>query len=498
VVSASLTLMLAFGLTMKLRHVAPIVEGPVQPRLTCEVAAIHAPIGSAGTMAHLAFSLGADGPALAMVLLTSVVTLSVLLVTPRLIAEKLSDYAAFLLFTEGCLIGTFLAMDLFLFYTFFELTLLPAWILLGGWGSDRSLAAARRFVIYTLAGSLPMAVAFLGMAIHDPAAPTLSIPELATQASTAAGGIPAAAQSWIFALLVLGFGIKMALLPVHTWLPSTYEAAHPTTAALLAGVVLKLGLVGFLRIALPLVPHACAEYATPTLSLLGAVAVVYGALAALAQRDLRLILAYSSLSHCGFITIGLFALNVQGITGATLQMVNHGLTTSATFLLLGMIAYRRRSMNLDTGVTGLATLFPRLTAMIVFFLLAGAGLPGLNNFVGELLALAGMMAVSPWIAAVAALGIILGAWYALRLTQLLLFGKPEESAITTIRDRSDLNAREFFCLAPLMALCLFIGIAPQPAIALIEPDCEAIVSLYSRLGEKDDPSIVQRDQSITP
>ena len=498
---AALTLILSISLADKVWK-APLASadaGPIRPRISFapEWLQIDLPIVTSGHSVHWPLSLGVDGPGIALILLTSIVTLATLLVSSRLIDHRATDYAAMILFTSAGMLGVFLSMDLLLFYIFFELTLIPLLVLITVWGNKSTAwPAARKFLLYTLAGSIPMVVGFAGIAfaVTESAGieATVSIPEIARAVAIQHAGLHVApglesekllsameTQRWLFVLIFLGFGIKMALLPFHAWLPTTYASSHPTTTALLAAVVLKLGLFGFLRIGLPLLPLAVEEHALPLMAPLGAIAIVFGALVALGQSDLRLLLAYSSLSHVGFITLGLFSLTTEGASGATLQMVNHGLTTAALFLLAAVLIDRRRTSDLDVAPQGLASMYPRLAVFFVFFTLAGTGVPGLNNFVGEVLAISGMLAKSPLWATVAATGIVLGAWYALRLVQRLLFGKPNFGSAVVYRG-NDLGWTEITSLLPIAVICIAIGVQPNWAMKLIEPDVKALVAQFEK------------------
>ena len=299
-------------------------------------------------------------------------------------------------------------------------------------------------------------------------------------------------SQWIILLtLVLGLGIKMALLPLHSWLPTTYAAAHPNTTALIAAVVGKLGVYGFLRLVLPLTPIALSEKLQWTIAALGAIAIVYGAVVALGQTDLRKIFAYSSLSHMGFVTLGLMAMNREGLSGATLQMFNHGLLTAAMFLLLGMIESRRGRLALDEKSHGLAAAYPRLGVLMVFFTLAGAGLPGLNGFVGELLALTGMARFSIPLVAVAVLGTVLGAWYGLRVVQFILFGS--DGSAKHPADSGDLRTSDLVALVPLAVLALAIGVIPSRATNFLRDDVEHLASRLEPLNHLVHP---QTDASM--
>ncbi|MCC6511869.1 MAG: NADH-quinone oxidoreductase subunit M [Pirellulaceae bacterium] len=427
--------------------------------------------------------LGLDGIGAIMVLLTTLVTSCVLVVARSTIERNRSDFAAWLLIATGCMLLVFMSMDMLLFYVGFELVLIPLFVLIAGWGDKDATSAAKRFVLYTLAGSIPMVLALLGIsALYGTEKEWLiGFSELSQRAAETVGQSDQAfKQTWIFALLVLGLGIKTAVLPLHTWLPTTYGAAHPTCSAFLAAVVLKLGLFGFMRLALPLVPNAVSSYGAVILGTLGAVAIVYGAMAALAQTDLRLLMAYSSLSHVGFITLGMFALNVEGLAGATLQMFNHGLTTAAMFLLMACLVVRRGSTRWDEGSRGLAGHYPRLAFFLVFFVVAGAGTPGLNNFVGELLALTAMISVHPVLTCIGVLGVVLGAWYAFRMTQHILFGKYDagkRSEMPGQLQSNDLGFDQKAVFVPLAVLSILIGVVPLIAINIFRADVERIAKV---------------------
>jgi NADH-quinone oxidoreductase subunit M len=437
-------------------------------------------------------SLGVDGIGFMMVLLTAIVTLAVILVSRTTISRDRSDFGAWILFATSGLMLAFTAMDLVLFYVGFELALIPLYPLIAQWGEKDASAAAKRFVLYTLAGSIPMILGLLGIAqlYADDAGWTVSLPELSQRAAAAASNVELLRpQRWIFAVLLLGLGIKMALMPLHTWLPSTYGACHATAGAFMAAVVLKLGLFGFIRLALPMVPQACEMYGPTVMGSLGTTAIVAGALMALAQSDLRRLLAYSSLSHVGFVTLGLFALNEEGISGGVLQMFNHGITTAAVFLAASCVIARCGTSKLSEKHQGIASRYPKLGFFMIFFLAAGAGVPGLNNFVGETLTLTGMFARQPVIAGLGTLGIVLGAWYAFRLIQTLLFGESDHERshdVVGSKAIGDIGVREKSVFGGLAVLCLGIGIYPQLALNLFRHDARS-------LGQ----NVVQAEQNVT-
>ncbi len=434
-------------------------------------------------------SVGLDGIGAAMVLLTLIVTVSVLIIARSTVESNRGDYASWILIASGGLLLVFSSMDLLLFYIGFEITLIPLFAMIAGWGNADGPAAAKRFTLYTLVGSIPMVLGLFGISnlYSGESGWTVHMPTLATQAAAMTLSTEQTnLQLWVFLLLVLGLGIKTAIIPLHTWLPGTYAAAHPTTTAFLAAVVLKMGLFGFVRLVLPFTVQACETLGPGIFGWLGAIAIVAGALIALAQKDLSLMFAYSSLSHVGFITIGLFSLSREGIGGATLQMFNHGITTVAMFLLLACMLLRRPNLRIDEEASGMSTQFPRLGFFTVFFITAAAGMPGLNNFVGELLTLSGMMAQRSVIASLAVLGVVLGAWYSFRMLQYVLFGTVEKSrsknrsssspgAVTT-----DLPLEHKAVFASLAAICLFIGVMPNMALGLFKSDVNVIASAFGR------------------
>ncbi len=445
--------------------------GLIQPQIVFGPAwmELKLPFAIQGHSVNWQLQLGADSFSAMMVLLTSLVTFAVLMTARTQITERRDLYDGMILITQGILMGIFLAMDLLLFYVFFEAVLIPIILLMNIWGDPKeSLRASRKFLLFTLAGSIPMVVGIVGIVLQSATAErasTVLLPQLSAIAfeSQLTRGVTesfASSQFLILAALMLGFGIKMALLPLHSWLPTTYSASHPNTTALIAAVVGKLGVYGLLRIVLPLTPVALSVYCQIVVGTLGAIAIVYGALIALKQTDLRRLMAYSSLSHMGFVTLGLMAMNREGIAGATIQMFNHGLITAAMFLMIGMIEQRRGRLVLGNENFGLAAAYPHLGFLMVFFTLAGAGLPGLNSFVGEILAMMGMLRVSAGIVGIAVLGTVLGAWYALRVLQHVMFssdGKTNKRNAGT----ADIGWADWVALAPLALLCIVIGVRPS-------------------------------------
>jgi NADH-quinone oxidoreductase subunit M len=432
--------------------------------------------------------LGLDGISLTLIVLTTVLTVSCVLVSWESIRERSAGFYACLLLLEAGLIGVFCAFDLVLFYVFFEFTLVPLFFLIGIWGGPQRRYAAIKFFLYTLVGSLITLVglvAFVLTATSAGLSTPSSIPQLA--AWLEANPLSREWQVALFLAISAGFMVKVPVFPLHTWLPLAHVEAPTAGSVLLAGVLLKLGTYGFLRLCLPMFPYACETIGIPLLAVLAVVGIIYGSLCSLAQRDIKKLVAYSSVAHLGFCMLGMFALNRVGISGAVLQMINHGLSTGGLFLLVGMIYDRYHTRQLD-DLGGLAARLPLLAVAMVFISMASIGLPGLNGFVGEMLSLAGMFDRHTVYAVLGATGVVLGAWYLLNMLQQAFFGPLREPAHGS-HAVGDMNAREFFAIAPIAALCLWIGLMPQPILNLIRPDVDAVASLYE---EDDEQQASQR------
>ena len=513
VAASMVTLILSILLANAVGGLAPLTGiAGVSPRVVFapDVFRFTLPISSGNYPIEWQWAFGADGISSLMVFLTGIVGCITVILATKQIQKSLPQYIGLLLVTISLLMGVFLAMDLVSFYVFFEAVLIPLVLLIHGWGNGEEPGpASKKFLLFTLAGSIPMVIGLIALAMSPvnlgsgalSKASTISLPELSQYAAEAVMvSTPAVANNqstWILFLLMLGFGIKLAILPLHTWLPTTYVAAHPNTTALIASVVAKLGLYGIVRIVMPMVPLALAEYLQLLFGALGAIAIVYGALCALAQTDMRSILAYSSISHVGFITLGLMSMTAEGVGGATLQMFNHGIITASMFWILAMLEQRRGRIHLTSEERGLATNYPRLAVLLVFFTLAGAGLPGLNGFVGEVLAMTGMMRVSGTIVAIAVLGTVLGAWYALRIVQRLLFGGEisrtghaagHGHAGAVHHDRpgrdDDLSPIESGPLAAVALICIVVGVFPQQAMRLFQPDTDRLARILEPASKR--------------
>ena len=397
------------------------------------------------------FSLGLDGLSLLMVLLTSLLT--VLAVGLSLQEENRPPvYFALLLLVEAGVLGVFMALDLVLFYISWELMLLPLFFLIGIWGYRGRPAAAMKFFLFSLAGSLLMLLAIVTLyVLHGQQTGDYSFALAALQHTY----LPAGLAPWLFSAFALAFLIKVPLVPLHSWQADAYSAAPAACTLLLAGVLAKTGIYGLVRFAIPLFPHV-AQSALPLLATLALAGILYGGWIASAQRDLKRLVAYSSLAHLGFIVLGLSAWTTTAAEGALLQMANHGLTTAALFVLIALIEKRTGSRQLDE-LGGLWSRVPALSALLLFFSLAALGLPGLNNFVGEILILLGTFSVRPLWAILAAIGLLLAAIYMLRLVQGTIWGPSRDR-----RPMADLAACEWLLLIPLAVLVLWLGLYPEP------------------------------------
>ena len=433
----------------------------------------------------LVFHLGLDGISLTMVLLTTLLTISAVLVSWTAITQRSAEFYASVLILETGLIGVFCAFDLLLFYVFFEFTLIPLFFMVGIWGGSLRRYAAGKFFIYTLAGSVITLLGLIwlvteayqvGLTNHQPLASPFSIPEISSL--LAEYPLSSETQIGLFLMIAAGFMVKVPLFPFHTWLPLAHVEAPTAGSVLLAGVLLKLGAYGFLRLCLPMLPLACREVGLPLVGILSVIGIVYGSFCALAQNDIKKLVAYSSVAHLGFCMLGLFALNNEGISGGVLQMINHGLSTGALFCIVGMFYERYHTRQLSE-LGGLASRLPLLGVAMVFTSFASIGLPGLNGFVGEVLALMGMFKENALLAMIGASGVVLGAWYLLGVLQKAFFGPLQEPHHGHGHEPvADLNFREMLTLAPLLTMCLWLGLFPQPVLDLIRPDVESITRLY--------------------
>lgn len=412
--------------------------------------------------------LGIDGISLFLVLLTTFLTPLAILSSWRAVTQRVKPYMICMLFLETGMLGVFVALDLVLFYVFWEVMLIPMYFLIGVWGGERRVYAAVKFILYTMVGSLLMLVAILAL-FHLNGSTTFDLVQITRNLVSGNIQLTNDQEFWLFMAFLLAFAIKVPLFPFHTWLPDAHVEAPTAGSVILAGVLLKMGTYGLLRFCLPLFPTAAVS-AAPYLSVLALIGIVYGALVAMVQPDLKKLVAYSSVSHMGLVVLGIFAFTQQGLQGSTLQMLNHGLSTGALFLLVGML-YERRHTRLIADFGGLAHRNPVFSALFLVVTLSSIGLPGLNGFVGEVLILAGAFVKSPVTAAVAASGMILGAVYMLWMYQRVFFGKVTHEANLEIKD---IGTRERLLMIPILLVMLWIGVYSAPFLERMAPSLQLV------------------------
>jgi NADH-quinone oxidoreductase subunit M len=428
---------------------------------------------------NIQYHLGIDGLSILLVLLTAFLTPISILSTWSAIEERVKDFMIFFLLLEVGMMGVFLAQDLFLFYIFWEFTLVPMYFLIGIWGGPRRIYAAIKFFLYTMAGSILMLLAILWLGIEGG---TFSVPVLIAQ-----GGIPADIQWWLFLAFTAAFAIKVPMWPLHSWLPDAHVEAPTAGSVILAGVLLKMGTYGFLRFNIPLFPEATVQ-AAPWIALFATIGIIYGAAVSYAQKDVKKLVAYSSVSHLGFVMLGMFALNHQGIAGAILQMINHGLSTGALFLLVGMIYEQTHTREIKV-YGGLWKITPVFGSIMLIVALSSMGLPGLNGFVGEFAILLGAWGAGAngifyfggvWFAAISALGVIMAAVYILYMFQKMFLG-PQGEIVDEVKKHGhglrDLNWREIVTIVPILIFIFWIGLYPKPFFALMAPAVENLVKM---------------------
>ncbi len=416
----------------------------------------------------ISYHLGIDGISLFLAVLTTIlITLALLYSGGGDIAMRPREFCFLMLVLETGLIGALLALDLFLFYVFWEVMLVPMYFLIGIWGHGRKLYATFKFVLFTMLGSLLMLVAILYLVSAARAQLGHLTFDLASLYNVSLSRVEA---RWLFAGFAIAFAIKVPMWPVHTWLPDAHTEAPTAGSVILAGVMLKMGTYGFIRFAIPLFPGAAVE-AAPIFLTLATIGIIYGALVAMVQPDLKRLIAYSSVSHLGFVMLGIFALDPQGVEGAVYQMLNHGLSTGALFLLVGMLYLRRHTREI-AAFGGLWKSVPVYAAVFMFAMLSAIGLPGLNGFVGEFLILLGAFLSSKAVVAVAVTGVILGALYMMWAYERVMWGPITHAVNQTIKD---LNARELAVMIPLMALMLLMGLYPKPLLTRMEPPVAALL-----------------------
>ena len=425
------------------------------------------------------YYLGVDGISLMLVVLTGFLTPLALLSSWANIERKVKEFSIFMLLLETGMLGVFLSLDLFLFYVFWDAMLIPMYFLIGIWGYDQRVYAAVKFLLYTMAGSVLMLLAIIALAVlHKTATGTYSFDLLKLYALPIAPGT----QTWLFLAFALAFAIKVPLFPLHTWLPDAHVQAPTAGSVILAGVLLKMGTYGLVRFAFPLFPDAAVMFA-PYLAALAVIGIIYGALVAMVQPDMKKLVAYSSVSHLGFVVLGICAMNVNGVQGAVLQMLNHGVSTGALFMLVGFLSDRRHT-RLIAEYGGLKRVMPKFVAVFLIATLASIGMPMLNGFVGEWLTILGAFRWRREFAVFAATGVILSAVYMLWMFQRVNYGEVTNPKNEKLQD---LSVREWAAVGPLAVMCIAMGIFPQIFLAPMEPSVEAVVKRLHR-----EPAVAER------
>jgi len=431
------------------------------------------------------YHVGVDGISLLLVLLTTFLTAVAILSSYAAITTSVKEYMICMLLLETGMLGVFVALDLILFYVFWEGMLIPMYFLIGIWGGPRRVYATIKFFLYTMAGGVLMLVGIIALYFLTGARPggeyTFDLLKITSLT------LPLRTQVWLFLAFALAFAIKVPMFPFHTWLPDAHVEAPTAGSVILAGVLLKMGTYGFLRFALPLFPDAT-RYFAALFSWLAIIGILYGALVCMVQPDLKKLVAYSSVSHLGLVMLGVFALTTQAMAGAILQMINHGLSTGALFLLVGML-YERRHTRMIQDFGGLARIIPVFTAAFMLVTLSSIGLPGLNGFVGEFLILVGTFRVSVLYAVLGTVGIVLAAVYMLWMFQRVMFGPMTQEAN---RDLTDLRPRELAVLVPVLALIVWIGVYPQPFLRTTEA---SVTRLLAQVHLKREPRAESREPS---
>lgn len=416
---------------------------------------------------NIAYHVGIDGISLFFILLTTFLLPICILAGWNSITTRVREYMVAFLVLESLTIGTFCALDFTLFYLFFEAVLIPMFLIIGIWGGENRVYAAFKFFLYTLLGSVLLLVAMIYLYVKTG---TMDVPTLMQQAPM----LSLSVQKWLFLAFLASFAVKVPMWPVHTWLPDAHVQAPTAGSVILAGVLLKLGGYGFLRFSLPMLPDA-SVYFTPLIFGLSVVAVIYTSLVALMQKDMKKLIAYSSIAHMGFVTIGAFVLNMQGIEGSIIQMLSHGLVSAALFLCVGVL-YDRMHTKEIAKYGGVAQVMPRFAMFFLFFTMASIGLPVTSGFIGELLVMAGTFQVNKLVTALAATGVILGAAYMLWLYKRVAFGEVKNREVSKLQD---LSAREIVMFVPIAALVLVIGIYPSILSNILHVSVENLLTHVS-------------------
>ena len=443
----------------------------------------------------ISYHVGIDGISLFLFLLTSFLSLICILASWN-IKDRIKEYMIAMLILQTGMLGVFISLDLFLFYTFWELMLIPMYLIIGVWGGPRRIYATIKFFVYTMAGSVLMLVAIIFLYfMHHKATGEYTFDLLKIYNLD----IPLGAQFWLFLAFFFAFAIKVPMFPFHTWLPDAHVEAPTAGSVILAGVLLKMGTYGFVRFSLPLFPYASHQF-VPLITWLAVAGIIYGALVAMVQQDLKKLVAYSSVSHLGFVMLGIFVFNIQGMEGGILQMINHGLSTGALFLIVGML-YERRHTRMIADYGGVTKKMPILAVFFMVATLSSIGLPGLNGFVGEFLVLLGTFKSNILIAVIATSGVILSACYMLWMFQRVMFNKitnPENNKL------KDINKRELALLLPITILIFWIGIYPKPILSRMDASVNHLLTqvdekyktTLNKLGKSDDVLVASESNSV--
>ncbi|MBO6539292.1 MAG: NADH-quinone oxidoreductase subunit M [Rhizobiaceae bacterium] len=410
----------------------------------------------------ISYHMGVDGISMLFVILTTFLMPLCILASWESVEKRVKEYMIAFLILETLMIGVFCALDLVLFYVFFEAGLIPMFLIIGVWGGKRRIYASFKFFLYTLLGSVLMLLAIMAMYWH---AGTMDIPTLL------AHEFPAGMQQWLWLAFFASFAVKMPMWPVHTWLPDAHVEAPTAGSVILAGILLKMGGYGFLRFSLPMFPDA-SLYFQPLVFTLSIVAIIYTSLVALMQEDIKKLIAYSSVAHMGYVTMGIFAMNIEGIQGGIYQMLSHGLVSGALFLCVGVI-YDRMHTREIAAYGGLVNNMPKYAVVFLIFTMANVGLPGTSGFVGEFLTLLAVFKVNTWVALFATTGVILSAGYALWLYRRVVFGALTKDSLKNLLD---LNPRERAVIYPLVVLVIFFGVYPAPILDATAASVDALVN----------------------
>lgn len=410
----------------------------------------------------ISYHMGVDGISMLFVILTTFLMPFCILASWEAIEKRVKAYMIAFLILETLMIGVFCALDIVLFYVFFEAGLIPMFIIIGVWGGKRRVYASFKFFLYTLAGSVLMLLAIMAMFFQSG---TTDIPTLLTH------HFPANMQTWLWLAFFASFAVKMPMWPVHTWLPDAHVEAPTAGSVILAGILLKMGGYGFLRFSLPMFPEASAMFA-PLVFTLSVVAIIYTSLVALMQEDMKKLIAYSSVAHMGFVTMGIFAMNQEGVQGAIFQMLSHGLVSGALFLCVGVIYDRMHTREID-AYGGLVNNMPKYATVFLIFTMANVGLPGTSGFIGEFLTMLGVFKVNTWVAFFSATGVILSAAYALWLYRRVIFGALTKDSLKNLLD---LSPREKAIVYPLVVLVIFFGVYPAPVFDATAQSVKALVT----------------------